>query len=395
MTKQQNHVYRRWLVFSFVLCVLSFTHDALGQNVSIQQMLKVKNASLSQLDSIRQSIKPGLPALQIDSLEAEKRKLQMDSLTKILPDSLLALSPDSLRKVVGDSLARRYAEYIDQWSDSLQQVVDSIKKDPSMSPLNILEKRVEEMPIDTTAVQNKAIEVVDTATQIIESKEVNGVVNALDEQSKNAINQATDSLQKTLPSDSLNVTKPLPIEDATAAIDSVAPVSIPMKRWIPDSRKATWYALVIPGGGQIYNRKYWKLPIVYGGFVGCAYALTWNSRMYKDYRNAYLDFMDGNPATNSFQELLPANYSYSDSQLEDILKNRKDMYRRYRDMSIFAFIGVYILSVVDAYVDAELSDFDLTPDLSLEVAPANFNDETHAQPWNNNSNVGVSCRLNF
>ncbi len=370
MSNQQNLLYRRWLMFSFILCVISCTQYTFGQNVSIRQMLKVKNASLSQLDSIRQSIKPGLPVLQMDSLEMQKRKLQMDSLTKILPDSLSSLSSDSIRKVLGDSLARRYAAYIDQWSDSLKHVVDSVKRDPAMLPLglnkgNILPK------VDTTkAIKRKAILV-------------------------KSVDKTTDSLQKTLPADKFAENKPLLVKEAVAALDSVPPVTVPHKKWIPDSRKATWYALVIPGGGQIYNRKYWKLPIVYGGFVGCAYALTWNSRMYKDYRNAYLDFMDDNPSTNSFKDLLPANYSYSDSQLEDVLKNRKDMYRRYRDLSIFAFIGVYLLTVVDAYVDAELSDFDLTPDLSLEFAPANLEDESHIQPWDNNNTVGVSCRLKF
>ena len=62
--------------------------------------------------------------------------------------------------------------------------------------------------------------------------------------------------------------------------------------WEPIPRKATIYALMFPGGGQIYNRKYWKLPIVYGGFVGCVYALTWNQSTYSDYKNAYIDIMD-------------------------------------------------------------------------------------------------------
>ena len=61
------------------------------------------------------------------------------------------------------------------------------------------------------------------------------------------------------------------------------------KQWIPNPTKATWMALVFPGGGQIYNKKYWKLPIFYAGFAGCAYALTWNNRMYKDYSAAYKD----------------------------------------------------------------------------------------------------------
>ena len=53
--------------------------------------------------------------------------------------------------------------------------------------------------------------------------------------------------------------------------------------WRPDVKRAMWLAIVLPGAGQIYNRKYWKLPIIYGGFVGCAYAITWNNQMYHDY----------------------------------------------------------------------------------------------------------------
>ena len=56
--------------------------------------------------------------------------------------------------------------------------------------------------------------------------------------------------------------------------------------WRPNPKRAMWLAIVLPGAGQIYNRKYWKLPIVYGGFVGCAYALRWNNQMYRDYSQA-------------------------------------------------------------------------------------------------------------
>ena len=145
---------------------------------------------------------------------------------------------------------------------------------------------------------------------------------------------------------------------------------IDQKIWIPNPTKATWLALVIPGGGQIYNRKYWKLPIFYGGFAGCAYALTWNSKMYKDYSTAYKDAMNGNMQSSSITDLLPPGYKISETQLKELLRKRKDTYRRYRDLSIFAFIGVYLLSVIDAYVDAELSNFDITPDLSMKVEPA-------------------------
>ncbi len=172
--------------------------------------------------------------------------------------------------------------------------------------------------------------------------------------------------------------------------DSVARV-IPKKQFLPNPTKATWLALVLPGAGQIYNRKFWKLPIVYGGFAGCAYALSWNSKMYKDYSRAYMDIMDNDPNTNSYLNLIGGGRSISESQLKERLKNQKDMYRRYRDLSIFAMIGVYIISVIDAYVDAELSDFDITPDLSMRIEPAVMN----MQARDGSRSVGVQCSFRF
>ena len=67
--------------------------------------------------------------------------------------------------------------------------------------------------------------------------------------------------------------------------------------WRPNPKRAMWLAIVLPGAGQIYNRKYWKLPLVYGGFVGCAYAMRWNNQMYRDYSQAYMDLMDNDPNT--------------------------------------------------------------------------------------------------
>ena len=166
------------------------------------------------------------------------------------------------------------------------------------------------------------------------------------------------------------------------------------KVWVPNPTKATWHALVIPGGGQIYNRKYWKLPIFYGGFAGCAYALTWNGKMYKDYSQAYKDAVNEKWDSSSITDLLPPGYvdKVSKTQLTETLRKRKDTYRRYRDLSIFAFIGVYLLSVVDAYVDAELSNFDITPDLSMRVEPAVINNQ---MTGSSNKSVGVQCSFRF
>ncbi|MDE7085525.1 MAG: hypothetical protein K2O48_02395 [Prevotella sp.] len=167
--------------------------------------------------------------------------------------------------------------------------------------------------------------------------------------------------------------------------------------WKPNPQRALWLAMALPGAGQIYNRKYWKLPIIYGGFMGCIYALTWNDMMYKDYSQAYLDIMDDDPATASYNKFLhlgiqitPAN----EERYKQLFKSRKDKYRRWRDMSFFVMIGVYALSVIDAYVDAELSEFDISKDLSLKVSPAVIPNHSGGNPLQAQS-LGVNCSLSF
>lgn len=147
--------------------------------------------------------------------------------------------------------------------------------------------------------------------------------------------------------------------------------SLNRERFVPDPIRAMWLGLVFPGGGQIYNHKYWKLPIIYGGFLGCVYALTWNTQMLHDYSQAYLDIMDSDPNTKSYEKMLPIGYDISgrEERFKNIFKNKKNFFRRNRDLSIFAFAGVYLLAVIDAYVDAELSTFDISDDLSLHLEP--------------------------
>lgn len=185
-------------------------------------------------------------------------------------------------------------------------------------------------------------------------------------------------------------------ESIVVKTDSIPPAQdLNKKIFIPNPTKATWLAVVFPGGGQIYNRKYWKLPIIYGGFAGCAYALSWNGKMYKDYSQAYLDIMDSNPNTKSYEDLLPPNARYNEEQLKNTIKKRKDMFRRYRDLSIFAFIGVYLISIIDAYVDAELSNFDITPDLSMKVEPTVINNNQLQSTSLKDKSVGLQCVLRF
>ena len=169
-----------------------------------------------------------------------------------------------------------------------------------------------------------------------------------------------------------------------------------LKTFKPDPIRSMWLALVLPGAGQIYNRKYWKLPIIYGGFLGCVYALTWNGQMLSDYSQAYLDIMDSDPNTKSYEKMLPPRYDITgkEERFKGIFKSKKDTFRRYRDLSIFAFAGVYLLSVIDAYVDAELSTFDISRDLSLQIMPTMIETE-RIDIHHRYTSPGIQCVLNF
>ncbi len=167
--------------------------------------------------------------------------------------------------------------------------------------------------------------------------------------------------------------------------------------WKPNPKRAMWMAIVFPGGGQIYNRKYWKLPIIYGGFVGCAYAWSWNNQMYTDYKQAYLDIMDDDDSTHSYDQFLHLGASINDSnkeRYEKLFSQRKDRFRRYRDLSFFCILAVYGLSIVDAYVDASLSEFDISDDLTMRVEPAYIGTSISTNPIRNGG-LGVQCSLNF
>ena len=167
----------------------------------------------------------------------------------------------------------------------------------------------------------------------------------------------------------------------------------------PDSRKATIFAAICPGLGQIYNRKYWKLPLVYGSFIGCAYAITWNGNQYNGYRKAYVDFIDEDPSTDSWEDYRYGSYRRTDFKdwtgemkrsFANALKSGRDMHRRNRDLSYIVTVGVYAIWIIDAYVDAQLFDFDISPDLSMRVEPVLF-DHTP----NNTFSIGMQLSFAF
>ncbi|MGM9806044.1 MAG: DUF5683 domain-containing protein [Candidatus Aphodosoma sp.] len=156
----------------------------------------------------------------------------------------------------------------------------------------------------------------------------------------------------------------------------------------PNPDKSLWYALAFPGLGQIYNRKYWKLPIIYGGALGVVYAITWNGNKYSDYKRAYIDVTDSNPNTNYHLEVIPTGYP--ESSAETYVRNRMNTYRNYRDISIVVGVALYALTIIDAYVDAQLADFDVSPELSMKLRPC-----LETQPDSMQPAIGCALRLAF
>ncbi|MDR2679303.1 MAG: DUF5683 domain-containing protein, partial [Tannerella sp.] len=175
----------------------------------------------------------------------------------------------------------------------------------------------------------------------------------------------------------------------------------------PNPKTAYLMAAIFPGFGQIYNRQYWKLPIVYGGFVGFIYAITWNNKNLQDYSRAYFDIKrdydsyikdpegsDPESWSQHWKDFVGANrdpVSYlTNTNFHNQLKSGKDFYRRYRDLSIILSIAFYLICVADSYVDAQMFDFDVSPDLSFHVMP-----EIRPSTLYNSRSFGLNICMTF
>ena len=169
----------------------------------------------------------------------------------------------------------------------------------------------------------------------------------------------------------------------------------------PDPNKAVLFSAIFPGLGQIYNRKYWKLPIVYGGFLGFTYAIMWNNKNLQDYGQAYKDLTydlvnhkdDPDSWHQSWKDFLSAGVDPVTRYNENFrsqLKRGRDLYRRNRDLSIILTVGFYLICMADAYVDAQLFDFDVSPDLSMRIEPV-------VSPSTRSSAAlyGLNCSIKF
>ncbi len=191
------------------------------------------------------------------------------------------------------------------------------------------------------------------------------------------------------------------VQDSTAiANNPVNDTTATQGKFVPDSNKALWFAALCPGLGQIYNRRYWKLPIVAGGIVGVSYAISWNGKYYTAYTLAYRDLIDNDPSTNYFNEILPPGAHYSESQMQTLFKNRQQSFRRQRDLSIIVGVGLYLICLLDAYVDAELFTFDISDNLSFQWGGGNNSEplpEWRSPNWmlKEPQSLNLSFSLNF
>jgi len=156
-------------------------------------------------------------------------------------------------------------------------------------------------------------------------------------------------------------------------------------------RKATIYSAILPGLGQIYNRKYWKVPIVIGGFATLGYFINFNNNEYTIYKQAYSDIIDLDPNTNSFMKL-KVNPSFlqpdNRTQFIDALRGEKDYWRRNRDLVVIGTVVFYALNVIDASVDAHFFNFNIGDDLTMRWAPGpvmNMNTKL----------IGINCNFTF
>ena len=158
-------------------------------------------------------------------------------------------------------------------------------------------------------------------------------------------------------------------------------------------KKATIYSAILPGLGQAYNKKYWKIPLIYAGFGTIGYFIGWNNGFYITYKQAYSDFTDDDPDTDSYLELDATQYYDLENPTDSLnfksgLSKQSDYYRRNRDLLIISMIGFYGLNIIDASVDAHLFDFDISEDLTLNWQPA-------VKTFENQLVYGINCTFKF
>ncbi|MDE7356793.1 MAG: hypothetical protein K2N21_08545 [Rikenellaceae bacterium] len=165
----------------------------------------------------------------------------------------------------------------------------------------------------------------------------------------------------------------------------VGDAALNYKGAVHNTRKATMLSAIFPGAGQIYNKSYWKLPIVWGGMAAFGYVIDYNNRGYQRFKKAYNYLTDDDP--NTVDEF----YGRYDAS---VLQNTRDSYRRYRDLGIIMLSGFYLLNIIDAHVDAYLRRYEISDDLSLRLEPTMMPAPVTTSRYSSNG-MGVSMKINF
>jgi len=144
--------------------------------------------------------------------------------------------------------------------------------------------------------------------------------------------------------------------------------------------KASLFSAVVPGLGQAYNGKHWKIPIIYGGFITFGYLIYDNNIKYQYFRRNLIAEIDDNPETEN-----------TTGRDEENLRANRDQFRRYRDLNMILFGIMYLLQIADAHIDAHLLEFKLNPDLTVSIDPALV---PYGKPYPTGV-TGLSLKLRF
>lgn len=187
--------------------------------------------------------------------------------------------------------------------------------------------------------------------------------------------------------DSINVVDSTVVEAAESTPPEKKKKSGPVRNFFrkgyPNPTKAMVFSFVIPGAGQLYNKKYWKVPIVFGAYGLMIYFIDFSSGQYNFYKEEYIKVVDGDESTNS--DLVTIR-----GWGEDDIKESRDLYRKRMELSYIGLAAVTLLSGIDAYVDAHLAGFDVSEDLTMKVKP-----KVEFSPYSGSSlGVGLSLHLN-
>jgi hypothetical protein len=173
--------------------------------------------------------------------------------------------------------------------------------------------------------------------------------------------------------DTTTVTTTITTDTVRAAIDTMAIARGGKVPFTPVPKKAGLYSAIVPGMGQLYNRQYWKLPVIYAGMAVTGYFLIDNIKQYRSYRKVYIGRIDNDPTTKD-------DLTYTTEEV----KLLQDSYKKYADLTVlFTAVG-YMIQVMDAVASAHLKNFDISPDISMRMTPVVYG-----------NGIGIGLVMNF